>query len=235
MISGVLTLASRSLRTIMTPRNEISWIDCRQSADDIRRQLLETPHSLFPVCEGSLDQLLGVVRAKDLLMALKQGVPLAEFAAQHTPIVVLESLDVINVLDVLRQAKGRLVMVSDEFGEVQGLVTPLDVLEAIAGEFPDEDETPDIVTNESGWLVKGSTDLHTLEQTLGVHGLVLGSGTQYASLAGLLLAHFDRMPAVGAALTRDGLRFTVVEVEEYRIEKVQVERIPEDPTPLPEA
>ncbi|WP_370558623.1 TerC family protein [Edwardsiella tarda] len=234
MISGVLTLASRSLRTIMTPRNEISWIDCRQSADDIRRQLLETPHSLFPVCEGSLDQLLGVVRAKDLLMALKQGVPLAEFAAQHTPIVVLESLDVINVLDVLRQAKGRLVMVSDEFGEVQGLVTPLDVLEAIAGEFPDEDETPDIVTNESGWLVKGSTDLHTLEQTLDVHGLVLGSGTQYASLAGLLLAHFDRMPAVGAALTRDGLRFTVVEVEEYRIEKVQIERIPEDPTPLPE-
>ncbi len=118
---------------------------------------------------------------------------------------------------------------------MQGLVTPLDVLEAIAGEFPDEDETPDIVTNESGWLVKGSTDLHTLEQTLGVHGLVLGSGTQYASLAGLLLAHFDRMPAVGAALTRDGLRFTVVEVEEYRIEKVQVERIPEDPTLLPEA
>ncbi|MEG2829963.1 MAG: CBS domain-containing protein, partial [Edwardsiella sp. (in: enterobacteria)] len=178
MISGVLTLASRSLRTIMTPRNEISWIDCRQPADEIRRQLMETPHSLFPVCEGSLDQLLGVVRAKDLLMALKQNTPLAEFAAQHTPIVVLESLDVINVLDVLRQAKGRLVMVSDEFGVVQGLVTPLDVLEAIAGEFPDEDETPDIVDNEQGWLVKGSTDLHTLEQTLDVHGLVLGSGTQ---------------------------------------------------------
>lgn len=161
MISGVLTLASRSLRTIMTPRNEISWIDCRQPADEIRRQLMETPHSLFPVCEGSLDQLLGVVRAKDLLMALKQNTPLAEFAAQHTPIVVLESPDVINVLDVLRQAKGRLVMVSDEFGVVQGLVTPLDVLEAIAGEFPDEDEALDIVGNEQGWLVKGSTDLHT--------------------------------------------------------------------------
>lgn len=80
---------------------------------------------------------------------------MAEFAARSAPIVVLESLDVINVLGVLRQAKGRLVIVSDEFGMVQGVVTPLDVLEAIAGEFPDEDETPDVVVQENGWLVKG--------------------------------------------------------------------------------
>lgn len=225
MISGVLTLASRSLRTIMTPRNEITWVDCRRSPQEIRSQLLETPHSLFPVCDGELDQLVGIVRAKDLLVALDEGVSVAEFAARSAPIVVLESLDVINVLGVLRQAKGRLVIVSDEFGMVQGVVTPLDVLEAIAGEFPDEDETPDVVVQENGWLVKGGTDLHTLEQMLGWDGLVSESSSDCASVAGLLLAHFDQMPQAGEVVELHGLRFQVMEVKDYRIELIHIERI----------
>lgn len=225
MISGVLTLASRSLRTIMTPRNEITWVDCRRSPQEIRSQLLETPHSLFPVCDGELDQLVGIVRAKDLLVALDEGVSVAEFAARSAPIVVLESLDVINVLGVLRQAKGRLVIVSDEFGMVQGVVTPLDVLEAIAGEFPDEDETPDVVVQENGWLVKGGTDLHTLEQMLGWDGLVSESSSDCASIAGLLLAHFDQMPQAGEVVELHGLRFQVMEVKDYRIELIHIERI----------
>lgn len=88
-------------------------------------------------------------------MALEQGEDIAEFAARTPPIVVPETMDVIKLLAVLRRAKGRLVVVTNEFGVVQGLVTPLDVLEAIAGEFPDEDETPDIVAEGDGWLVKG--------------------------------------------------------------------------------
>ncbi|MBW7983178.1 TerC family protein [Enterobacillus tribolii] len=224
MISGVLTLASRSLRTIMTPRNEISWVDCRSSPQEVRSQLLSTPHSLFPVCDGELDQWIGVVRAKDLLVVLDAGQSIEEYAAQHPPIVVLDSLDVINVLDELRQAKGRLVMVSDEFGIVQGVVTPLDVLEAIAGEFPDEDETPDILVDDQGWLVKGGTDLHTLEQALACDNLISESG-DYASLAGLLLAHFDQMPRPGESLVLNGLRFRVMEIDEYRIELVRIERI----------
>lgn len=155
MISGVLTLASRSMRSVMTPRTEISWVDCNRSQEEIREQLLDTPHSLFPVCRDSLDQIIGVVRAKDLLVAIERGDSICEFAATTPPIVVPDTMDVINLLGVLRKAKGRLVVVNDEFGVVQGLVTPLDVLEAIAGEFPDEDETPDIITDGDGWLVKG--------------------------------------------------------------------------------
>ena len=225
MISGVLTLASRSLRTIMTPRNEITWIDCQRTPQEIRSQLLETPHSLFPVCDGELDQLIGIVRAKDLLVALDEGISVAEYAAKSAPIVVLESLDVNNVLDVLRHAKGRLGSVSDEFGMVQGLVTPLDVLEAIAGEFPDEDETLDVIKQENGWLVKGGTDLHTLEQMLGWDGLVSESSSDCASVAGLLLAHFDQMPQAGEKLELHGLRFQVMEVKDYRIELIHIERI----------
>lgn len=224
MISGVLTLASRSLRSVMTPRTEISWVDCERSPEAIRSQLLDTPHSLFPVCRGSLDEIIGIVRAKDLLVALETGDSIADYAAQTPPIIVPEKMDVINLMSVLRRAKGRLVIVSNEFGVIQGVVTPLDVLEAIAGEFPDEDETPDIVADGSGWLVKGGADLHSLEQILDSHELV-SPDDDYATLAGMLLSHFGQMPTVGEIIELYPLRFQVVEVSEYRIELVRIDKM----------
>ncbi|MCL6394792.1 CBS domain-containing protein, partial [Pectobacterium atrosepticum] len=158
MINGVLTLASRSLRGIMTPRGEISWVDANLSVAEIRQQLLSSPHSLFPVCRGELDEIIGIVRAKELLVALEEGADVAAIAASSPAIVVPETLDPINLLGVLRRARGSFVIVTNEFGVVQGLVTPLDVLEAIAGEFPDADETPEIVADAEGWIVKGGTD-----------------------------------------------------------------------------
>ncbi len=140
MINGVLTLASRSLRGIMTPRGEISWVDANLGVDEIREQLLSSPHSLFPVCRGELDEIIGIVRAKELLVALEEGVDVAAIASASPAIIVPETLDPINLLGVLRRARGSFVIVTNEFGVVQGLVTPLDVLEAIAGEFPDANE-----------------------------------------------------------------------------------------------
>ncbi|AUQ25615.1 TerC family protein [Dickeya zeae] len=226
MISGVLTLASRSLRSVMTPRTDISWVDSERSVEDIRLQLLDTPHSLFPVCRGSLDELVGVVRAKDLLVALEEHTDVEQFAANNPPIVVPETLDVINLLPVLRRAKGSLVIITNEFGVVQGLVTPLDILEAIAGEFPDEDETLDIIEEGDGWLVRGGTDLHSLQQVLNVQDLV-DPKEDYTSLAGLLLAHSDEFPKVGDTLELHRLRFLIVEATDYRIELVRVVRVPE--------
>ncbi|SLM63334.1 MULTISPECIES: TerC family protein [Dickeya] len=223
MISGVLTLASRSLRSVMTPRTDISWVDSERSVQDIRLQLLDTPHSLFPVCRGSLDELVGVVRAKDLLVALDEHMDVEQFAAATPPIVVPETLDVINLLPVLRRAKGSLVMVSNEFGVVQGLVTPLDVLEAIAGEFPDEDETLDITQEGDGWLVRGGTDLHSLQQVLDIHELV-DPKEDYTSLAGLLLAHSDEFPKIGDHLVLHGLNFHILAASDYRIELVRITR-----------
>ncbi|ACS85810.1 TerC family protein [Musicola paradisiaca] len=225
MISGVLTLASRSLRSVMTPRTDISWVDCERSVEEIRQQLLGTPHSLFPVCRGSLDELVGVVRAKDLLVALESHADVEQFAAATPPLVVPETLDVINLLPVLRRARGSLVMVTNEFGVVQGVITPLDVLEAIAGEFPDEDETLDITLDGDGWLVKGGTDLHSLQQVLNASDLV-DPKEEYTSLAGLLLAHCDEFPKAGDELELHRLRFRVMAASDYRIELVRIERIP---------
>ncbi|NDL62497.1 TerC family protein [Acerihabitans arboris] len=224
MITGVLSLASRSLRSVMTPRNEISWVDCRRPVAELRAALLATPHSMFPVCDGELDQLVGVARAKDVMVALDNGEDVQAYAAQNPAIVVPETLDVLNLLGVLRRAKGSLVVVSNEFGVIQGLVTPLDVLEAIAGEFPDEDETPDIVAEDNAWLAKGGTDLHALQQALDSHELTRGHENA-ASLAGLLLAERDQLPVVGEVIELGQWRFTILQMLEYRIELVRIERI----------
>ena len=227
MISGVLTLAERSIRTVMTPQADISWIDCESDAEDVRAQLLATPHSLFPVCRGSLDNVVGVVRAKELFTALDSGQDLAACAAQYPPIVVPDRIDVIKILGVLRKAKGSLVLVVDEYGTVQGLVTPLDILEAIAGEFPDADETPDIVREGDEWRVKGTADLHQLEQSLGDVSLV-SPDDEYLTLAGLLLAQHERMPTVGESFRFGDFRFEVMEISNRRVGLVRISRVTDE-------
>ena len=221
MINGVLSLASRSLRGIMTPRGEISWVDANLSVDEIRQQLLSSPHSLFPVCRGELDEIIGVVRAKEMLVALEEGVNVEAVAAVSPAIVVPETLDPINLLGVLRRARGSFVIVTNEFGVVQGLVTPLDVLEAIAGEFPDEDETPEIVADGEGWLVKGTTDLHALSHTLGLENVV-NDEEDIATVAGLVIAVNGQIPRVGDVIELPPLHITIVEANDYRVDMVRI-------------
>ena len=221
MINGVLTLAQRSLRGIMTPRGEISWVDAEQSEDEIRRQLLSSPHSLFPVCRGELDEIIGIVRAKEMLVALEAGENVAALASASPAIVVPETLDPINLLGVLRRARGSFVIVTNEFGVVQGLVTPLDVLEAIAGEFPDADETPEIVADGDGWLIKGSTDLHALQQALGLDDIV-NEEEDIATVAGLVIAVNGHIPRPGDVVELAPLQFTIVEANNYRVDLVRV-------------
>lgn len=224
MITGVLSLASRTLRSVMTPRNEITWLDCLRPVEELRATLIETPHNMFPVCNGDLDQLIGIMRAKDLIAALDNGKQIKVYAAANPAIVVPETLDVLKLLEELRRAKGSMVMVSNEFGVIQGLVTPLDVLEVITGEFPDKDETPEIEIYKDGWLAKGSTNLHTLQQALNTQALTRGLDS-VASLSGLLLSQCNQIPIAGEVLTLDEWNFTILQMVEYRIELVWIERL----------
>ncbi|URJ24943.1 TerC family protein [Candidatus Blochmannia ocreatus (nom. nud.)] len=226
MITGVLSLASRTLRSIMTPRNKISWLDAQKPVQELYSILMNTPHNMFPVCDGELDQLIGIVRAKDLMAAISLGEQVAQFAADSAPVVVPETLDVLNLLRELRRAKGSMVIVSNEFGIIQGLITPLDVLEAIAGEFPDEDETPEIesINNGTGWLAKGGMDLHALQQALQTYDLVHRCDDHIVSLAGLLLSRCDHIPKEGDILIINTWKFIIRKMIEYRIELVEIER-----------
>ncbi|MFM9921983.1 TerC family protein [Variovorax sp. H27-G14] len=231
MVSGVLSLAERTVRSVMTPRADISWVDLNDDPEAVREQLLDTPHGIFPVCRGSLDEVVGVGRAKDLLgHLLRHGKidEMNESSGLRAPIYVPESTTVIRLIDTLRGARGQLALVSDEHGTLTGVVTPIDVLEAIAGEFPDEDETLEILqTAPDAWTVSGSADLHLLEQALQTHGLV-SDDDSYTSVAGFLLARFGGLPQRDAHWVHDGYDFVVTEVDALRIRTVAVRRLPAD-------
>ncbi|CAL4042799.1 UPF0053 inner membrane protein YoaE [Buchnera aphidicola (Phyllaphis fagi)] len=224
MINGVLTLGVRSIRSIMTPRSEISWINIDNNIDQIKIKLLDTPHSLFPVCRGELDEIIGIVRAKELLVILnEQRENISIFASKTPPIIIPETLDSINLLQILKKSKGSCVIVTNEFGVIQGLITPLDILEAIAGEFPDADETPEVITESNSWLVKGSTDLHSLGQLLKIEEF-LYEKKKYASLAGFIISQNGKLPKMGEIITIPPLNFTIISATEYKINLIRIKK-----------
>jgi len=232
MVSGVLTLADRSIRSIMTPRNDVSWVNLEEDPLVLRQQILKTPHSFYPVCRGSLDEIVGIGRAKELIadLIMHGSVRLSRL---REPIVVHESMGILHVMETLKRARGQLVLVANEFGAIEGVVTPIDVFEAIAGEFPDEDETPDIVQlDDRHWRVDGAADLHHLEQVLNTDGLV-DDDEGYSTLAGYLLERFGHLPAAGdrCELVRPHASyvFEVERLEGRRIAGVRIERNPSTP------
>ncbi|KAA0911715.1 TerC family protein [Pusillimonas sp. ANT_WB101] len=225
MVSGVLTLGERSIRSIMTPRADISWINLDDEPTRILQHLRETPHGFFPVCRGQLDNILGVARAKDLMADLTDGTDLSKLPSLREPIIVHELTGVLNAIETLKKSRGQLVLVTDEYGTIQGLLTPIDVLEAIAGEFPDEDEQPTIQLIAPGrWQVDGATDLHYLAQVLQTDALLV-EGDGYSSVAGLLLERFGSLPEKGATIELGGLRFEVMEITNRRIATLAVTRV----------
>lgn len=225
MVSGVLSLGQRSIHSIMTPRTEISWINLDDDAQTIIKQINITPHSFFPICRGSVDEVVGIARAKEIVADLLTNGQVNQKRLRE-PIMVHDTISVIRLIDTLKKSRGQLVLVADEFGTLQGLVTPIDVFEAIAGEFPDEDESPDIISDgENHWLVDGAADLHLLEQVLETEGLV-NDAADYTTLAGYLLAQFGQLPQVDQTCTvqteQGQYTFTVKRIEGRRIAMVAV-------------
>lgn len=228
MVSGVLTLAERPIQSIMTPRTDVSWINIDDDAQTIRAQLTEAPHSFFPVCRGSLDEVIGIGRAKDLVADLITDRSIRRDRLRD-PIIVHESIGILRLMDTLKRSRGQLVLVADEFGAIEGLVTPIDVFEAIAGEFPDEDESPDITPLEDDiWRIDGAADLHHVEQVLETENL-LDDSQDYSTLAGYLLARFGHLPQPGDSCDYEDahhrFHFEVLALDGRRISSVRVKRV----------
>lgn len=221
MIRGILTLSECSVQTLMTPRMDIAWIDLESSPEEIRLKVLTSPHNLFPLCAGELDHVLGVVSAKDILEVLDHHESLKSLAKEHPAMVVPESVDALKILNILRGINRRMVIVSDEFGVIQGVVTTVDILEAIAGEFPNENEAPDIIKEGDIWIAEGSTTLHQLERTLGSISFITGD-EEYATLAGLLLEQYGQIPKEGTIITVMPYQFEILKMDRRRIDKVRI-------------
>ncbi len=171
LISGVLRLGDRPVRGLMTPRTDVDWIDANGDAADVRTRVLASPHSRMPVGEGSADHLIGVVRARELLVALMSDQPLDVRAHVRRAPIVPDTTDALDVLETLRDAEVPMALIHDEYGHFEGIVTPADVLEAIAGVFRSdaELEEPHAVPRDDGsWLLSGAMPADEMAEQLGI-------------------------------------------------------------------
>ncbi len=223
IISGVVRLADRPVREVMTPRTAVEWIDATLDEAGIRVALMAANHSRLPVAQGSVDAVIGVVQARDIALALIRGEPLNLSALMREAPVVLDQIDAMDALDALRTAEVPMALIHDEYGHFEGIVTPANLLAAIAGEFAsdtDPDVEPSVVEREDGsLLVAGNMAADALAERLGIS---LPEDRDFATVAGLALSVFRHLPGEGEYFTEQGWRFEVVDLDGRRIDKLLV-------------
>lgn len=226
MLAGVVRLAERPVREVMTPRTDVDWIDISADDETIRATLDESPHSVLPVVDGSGDKVLGLVRVREILSAQVAGEKVRLDRLMKKAEVVPDQLDAVDALRVLQQADIAMAMVHDEYGHLDGIVTPVDLLTALVGDFAsdqDPDDTPGIVEREDGsLLVAGSLSADALADRL---GLDYGEEREFATVAGFVLAVLRKLPTEGEHFEEQGWRFEVVDLDERRIDKLLVTQL----------
>jgi putative hemolysin len=222
MIEGVLRLADRTARAIMTPRTEVCWLDINATPADIVAQLDARRLSRYPVCRETIDNPVGTVHMKDLARAALAGQTVALADVMLQPLVVLDGTPVLRLLDGFRREGMHMAIVVDEYGATQGIVTLADILEAVAGTLPEvgaELEGAAMSKRSDGsWLVDGSFGIDEFEDRLGISGL-RGSRT-FDTVAGYALFRLGRLPVVGDAFTDRNGHFEIVDMDGRRIDKI---------------
>ena len=225
IISGVVRLADRPVREVMTPRTEVAWIDADADEAELRDAMADMAHSRLPVADGSVDNIIGVITARDVVAALIAGRPCDPRTLMRSAPVVPDQMDAMNALEVLRSSEVPMVLVHDEYGHFEGIVTPADLLAAIAGSFvsnQDDAHDPPLYEREDGsWLVSGSFAADMLAEKLGFD---LEEDRDYATVAGLALAIFKRLPNVGDKFDYDGWSFEIVDMDGRKIDKLLATR-----------
>jgi len=225
IISGIVRLADRPVREVMTPRTEIDWIDLESTPDEIRQALLETPHSRIPVADGSVENIVGVVQLRDVVAALLEGRPLDLKHLCRKPPVIPDLMDAMDALAVLRNADVPLALVQDEYGHLDGIVTPGSLLAALAGTFAhdiEQGEEPPLVEREDGsWLVSGAASADLLSDRL---GLAMPGERDYSTVAGFALSVLKHLPEVGEKFRHDGWSFEIVDMDGRKIDKLIASR-----------
>ena len=224
MIERVLRLADKPVRAIMTPRNEIAFIDRSDPRRDIVNALKGAPHSRFVVCDGSVDNVVGVVQAKDMLDRLLGGGDLSVSATLRQPMVVPDTISALDALERLKADPLGLALVMDEYGSFEGVVTAADVLEAIVGDANDtrQDPAEDPQTALGSLVVDGMMPVDELKARLQLPDLPAEGS--YHTAAGLLLALLRRVPRAGDKVVFAGWLFEVQSVDGRRVERVRASR-----------
>ncbi|MGZ3271911.1 MAG: hemolysin family protein, partial [Croceibacterium sp.] len=220
ILSGIMRLGERTVRELMTPRTEVDWIDLAASEGEIRETIAASPHSLLPVAEGSVDKVVGVVKARQVLALLLAGKPVRLQRLIKKAEVVPDQLDAMDALRILQSSGLGMAMVHDEYGHLDGIVTLADLLTAMAGQFAshqDEGEEPDLVEREDGsLLIAGAMSADALAERL---ALDLPEDREFATAAGYVLYMLKRLPVEGEHFADQGWRFEVVDMDGRKIDK----------------
>lgn len=226
VISGVVRLADRPVREVMTPRTEVDTIAADASPETIRDRLLNSPHTRLPVMGESVDDIIGVVQARDIVAAQIEGRPLDLRAMMRKAEIVPDQLDAMDALEILRKSEVPMLLVHDEYGHFEGIVTPNDLLAAIAGEFASDQEqgsAANIVPLDDGsLLVDGGMAADAMAQALDIQ---LPEDRDYATAAGHVLHILRHLPEEGESFVDNGWHFEVVDMDGRKIDKLRVRKI----------
>jgi putative hemolysin len=230
MVRNVFRLDERQIGSMMIPRGEITWLDHDAPPEAVLAAISEHGHSRYPVCRGGLDDVLGVISVETLLARAMRGEPLALADGLTPPVFVPETLSGMELLEHFRVARAELVFVVDEYGEVQGVITVRDVMEAITGEFGsagNDDEAWAVPRGDGSWLLDGLIPVPELKDRLELKELPEEDRGRYNTLAGMIMLLLGRLPKTTDKVDWEGWRFEVVDLDGKRVDKVLVSRVAE--------
>lgn len=226
IIGEVLRLGDRPVRAAMTPRKEVYWVSADDDEQTLRQEIRNCPYSRIVVAGGvDVDEPIGVVHKKDLLDSLLAGDALDLRARMTQPTFIPETTTLLAALGIFKKTRNHIALVVNEYGTLEGVVTPTDLLEMIAGDFPEEHdaEGSSITPRPDGsWLVDGRTDLDELRDRLDVH---VEDNVGFHTAAGLVLDHLGRFPVEGETLEICGYRVEVLDMDERRVDKLLFTRL----------
>ncbi|HXZ00323.1 MAG TPA: hemolysin family protein [Stellaceae bacterium] len=222
MVEGVLDLENRAVRTIMTPRPDIAWVDLAGPKEAMVKTIQECPYAQLLASRGSIDEMAGVIRKQDLLEQFIAGVPLELEKLLQAPLMVPEGASILRTIDLFRKTPVNTAVVVDEYGTIQGIVTRTDLLEAVAGDLPDVDveSEPKVIKRDDGSLLIDAAI--SMSEIVGLNGFQELPGGDFVTLAGFVLARLGHMPKTGDQFVWHGWRFQVAAMDRQRIDKVLV-------------
>ena len=224
MVDGIFRFGDRQLRSLMTPRTEVVWLDVNADETTIRETVLRSGHSRFPLCEGAIDRVIGVVLARDLLAETWSDRPIDLRAMARPPLFLPDTMPAPRALERFKQTGIHTALLVDEFGGIDGLVTIIDMMEAIVGDMPSPSDIaePPIVRREDGsWLVDGLLDVEDLKTLLAT--AQMPNESDYQTLGGFVVTQLGRLPRVGDIVVWGGFRFEVVDMDGNRVDKVLIQ------------
>ena len=224
LIERVLLLADRSVESAMVPRGDVVWLDVNEPLETLWQEARASGHARFLVCDGTLEHLLGVITLADLGEALREG-KLDREKCLRPPLYVPITVSLLRLLDIFRTSSVHLAIVADEYGGIEGIATPADVLKAIAGEIADlgsRERAEATRRTDGGWLVDGHLSIHEFQTLLDRNDLARGD--EYHTVAGLVLWHLGRLPRAGEKMRYRDLEIEVVDMDGPRIDKLSIVR-----------